>query len=244
MNQIDQIVAVLKQQLKAHSKTYADVAEALSLSEASVKRLFSQKDLSLQRIDEICRLMDLEILDVMRLARRVRPMVAELTLEQERDIVEDEKLMLILICVLSHWRFEDILYYYDLQKAECIQKLVILDQLGIIELLPNNIIRLQIASNFDWVPNGPVQHFFQQHMQSDFMNSRFHSNDELFICKSGMLTPEANRLLQREMRKLADKFLEYNNEEIAKPLSERDGSALLIALRPWAPRIFDKYKKV
>ena len=49
-----QIVAELKKALRASGHTYADVAKALDLSVASVKRLFSTEDLSLHRVDQIC----------------------------------------------------------------------------------------------------------------------------------------------------------------------------------------------
>ena len=43
MAQTTSIIKVLKRTLKAHEKRYSDVAEALNLSEASVKRLFSEE---------------------------------------------------------------------------------------------------------------------------------------------------------------------------------------------------------
>jgi AraC-like DNA-binding protein len=45
-----QIVAELKKALRESGHTYADVARKLELSVASVKRLFSTQDLSLQRV--------------------------------------------------------------------------------------------------------------------------------------------------------------------------------------------------
>ena len=50
MGQTRELVAALKTELKAQGKTYADVAAALELSEASVKRIFSQQNFSLERL--------------------------------------------------------------------------------------------------------------------------------------------------------------------------------------------------
>ena len=44
MPQVSPLISTLKKQLKAHGKTYADVAELLQLSEASVKRLFAEQN--------------------------------------------------------------------------------------------------------------------------------------------------------------------------------------------------------
>lgn len=46
MSQSAALVKALKQCLKQNNLKYADVAEALSLSEASVKRLFSEENFS------------------------------------------------------------------------------------------------------------------------------------------------------------------------------------------------------
>ncbi|MBK1887801.1 helix-turn-helix domain-containing protein [Marinobacter sp. DY40_1A1] len=54
----------------------AVVTDALALSEASVKRLFSEKQFSLKRLDKICALMGIEISDV------VRKLSPELEVEQ------------------------------------------------------------------------------------------------------------------------------------------------------------------
>src|SRR5690554_7972479 len=66
MAQTSAIVSELKRQLRAHGLTYQDVAQALELSEASVKRLFSDRQFSLKRLDQICGLMGMEITDLVR----------------------------------------------------------------------------------------------------------------------------------------------------------------------------------
>ena len=65
MAQTAAIIKVLKQTLKIHGKRYVDVAEALDLTEASVKRLFSDEQFSLKRLDQICNMLGIEISDLM-----------------------------------------------------------------------------------------------------------------------------------------------------------------------------------
>ena len=48
-----QIFAVLKQQLHAQGKTYADLAKHLDVSESSIKRLFANQSVTLERLLEI-----------------------------------------------------------------------------------------------------------------------------------------------------------------------------------------------
>lgn len=51
MPQAQKLVSTLKRTLKAHGKTYSQVAAHLGLSEASIKRLFSRGNFSLQRLE-------------------------------------------------------------------------------------------------------------------------------------------------------------------------------------------------
>lgn len=50
MSQTHALIQALKKQLRAQGKTYADVADLLELSEASVKRLFATESFTLQRL--------------------------------------------------------------------------------------------------------------------------------------------------------------------------------------------------
>jgi len=61
MSQTGPLVDALKRALRQHGFTYVDVARALDLSESSVKRLFARKDLTLERLERVCALMQLEM---------------------------------------------------------------------------------------------------------------------------------------------------------------------------------------
>ena len=61
MSQTTLLLETLKQEIRRQGKTYADAAQALGLSEASVKRLFSEKSFSLERLDILCQWLDMDI---------------------------------------------------------------------------------------------------------------------------------------------------------------------------------------
>ena len=60
------LIDVIKLELKAQAKTYADVAVALDMSESSVKRMFSRKEMPLTRVDDICRILAACVGDIMK----------------------------------------------------------------------------------------------------------------------------------------------------------------------------------
>ena len=62
--QTTQLIETLKQHLRSQGVTYKDLAKHLSMSEANVKRMFSQNKLSLERLETICNLLHMDILQL------------------------------------------------------------------------------------------------------------------------------------------------------------------------------------
>ena len=54
MRQSILLIEALKKSLKHKGLRYKDLAERLHQSEANIKRIFSHKTLSLQKLEEIC----------------------------------------------------------------------------------------------------------------------------------------------------------------------------------------------
>ena len=100
------LVSQLKRALKTAGMTYADLAQTLGMAESSVKRMFAKGDMSLSRIDAICRALALDFSELAQRVADAQPLLAALTLEQERAVVADEKLLLVAVNVLSQWTAE------------------------------------------------------------------------------------------------------------------------------------------
>ena len=244
MAQTTLIISTLKKTLKSHGKTYADVAAHLELSEASVKRMFAQQTVSLNRLDAICQMLDMEITELMQQVNEsTARQISELSDEQEQQLVSDRELLLITIMVINNWNLADILAAYNFTEAQCIQHLAKLDRLNIIELLPNNKIKIKISSNFKWRNNGHIQRFFRESIESEFFNSKFSKSEEKLIVLNGMLSQESNAIFQRKLERLAREFDEMAKEDVTLPLSERLGYTSVLAVRDWRFTVFDVYKK-
>ncbi|WP_447803891.1 helix-turn-helix domain-containing protein [Pseudomonas kilonensis] len=130
MTQITQLISTLKQRLKAAGMTYRDVAQALDLSEPSVKRLLASGRLTLERLAQLCELLGLTMAELLQEAERSTPRLQTLTREQEAQLVSNEKLLLVAVCALNHWSLEDIVSAYCVSKAECIKNLLVLERMA------------------------------------------------------------------------------------------------------------------
>lgn len=238
MPQVNALLNTLKKALKAHGLTYADIAPTLDLTEASVKRLFSEQNISLSRLEEICHIMDMEISDLVQMMSEQQPRLQQLTIEQEEEITHDLVLLLITVCVLNRWSLDDIISFYNIKETDCIQKLARLDKLKIIELLPKNKIKLLVATNFSWRNNGPIQTFFQEKIAQEYFKTEFKDQDECLIVLNGMLTSQSNGEFQRKLNKLAREFDDINNQDAALPIEQRNGTTVVMAMRNWRYGLF------
>lgn len=243
MTEITQIIATIKRRLKAEGMTYRDVALALHLSEPSVKRLLAGGRLTIDRLAQFCDLFGLTMAELLQEAELAVPRLHVLTREQEAQLISNEKLLLVAVCALNYWSLEDMVSRYQLSKAECIKHLLVLDRMGFANLKPGNRIRLLVARDFDWLPGGPIRQYFLQQGLPDFMESRFDMPEESMDFVHGMLTKSAYAQLQAELRKLRRKFTSLHDESATAALSERHGTALLLAMRVWEPDAFIKLKR-
>jgi transcriptional regulator with XRE-family HTH domain len=243
MSQILSLLTVLKRELKARGMTYARIADELGLSESSIKRTFADSKLSLDRLEQLCQLVGMEISELVQKMTEQRQRIATLSEEQEREVAEDPRLLVVAICVLNLWAFDEIIREYDLTEHECIQLLAKLDRLNVIELLPLNRFRLIVANDFRWLPNGPIQKFFRQKVQPDFLRSSFSGPGEKFLFRNGMLSRGSNATLMKKMDRLIAEFNELHDEDAGLPLEERFGTSILVALRPWEFSYFSDLRR-
>jgi transcriptional regulator with XRE-family HTH domain len=243
MAQTEAVVNALKDVLKARGVTYARLARGLRLSEASVKRVFAERTFTLERLDQICALIGIEITDLARMVRQEAESPAQLSWDQEKQLVSDPKLLLVGVHALNNWTIDEIVETYALSKAECIRQLAHLDRLGIIDLLPNNKIRVRVTQNFSWLPDGPIQQYFHARVQDDFFRSHFDGAGELMLFVSGMLSRPSLSALQSRLRKLRAEFSELHYQDLGLPLAERFGTSMLLAARPWTPDSFKRFQR-
>jgi len=235
MSEQAQLIATIKRLLKIQGLTYRDVAAALRLSEPSVKRLFSSERLTVDRLAQIGELLGFTMAELLQEAADAMPRLHTLTEAQESHLVSDIKLLVVAVCAFNHWALDDIVAAYRLTKAECLKQLLILDRLGVIQVLPGDRIRLRVARDFDWLPNGPIYRFFLEHGMHDFLDGEPGQPGQPLDFAFGMLTSSAQAELQLEIRRLRAKLTALHNESAVAPLKQRRGTSVLLAMRDWEP---------
>lgn len=227
------LVLALKAEIKSAGMTYAQLAAELGMAESSIKRIFSRGDMTLARIDQVLGVLRIDFAELARRVADAHPPRPELTLEQERAVVADRKLLVLAICCLSQWTFEQIVATYALTDAECVQCLVRLDRLGVIELRARNRYRLKVAKGFRWRADGPVMDFFRQQVVGDFYGGGFDGIGEVLTLVHGQLAPaHAAALVERLERVCQDFAQQHLVDQRLAPAGKR-AYTLLVGMRSW-----------
>lgn len=237
------VVDMLKKSLKQAGVTYADVAKHLKLSEISIKRNFANRNFTLDRLEDICSMINIDFTDLVRMVDDEREKISTLTLEQEKELVSDLKFLLVAICVQNAWQMDEIINYYEISEAECIGYLIRLERHGLIHLLPNNRIRRMLAHDFRWIPQGPIETFFERRVQNEFLNSHFSHAGELRIYMIGMLSRDSLNTIRGKLGLLAREFSSLQQDDARLPAKSRFNTGLMMAIRPWQLSVFDKLKR-
>ncbi|MEI6738495.1 MAG: helix-turn-helix transcriptional regulator [Pseudomonadota bacterium] len=232
MSQAVLLIDQLKRELKSRGITYAQLAKSIGMSEASVKRMFSQRNMTLDRVDEILTATGIELAELTGHFDREQKRLTALTLKQEEQVVDDPKLFLVAVCALNLMSYDEIYAMYAFTEAELVGTLTRLDKLGFIELLPNNRFKLKVARTFSWVPNGPIMQAFKNNTE-DFFDSEFAKSGEALFLLNARLSAASRIALVDRLKRLAREFSEQHYDDSQLASLQREPVSLLIATRTW-----------
>ena len=234
MSQTRDLLNALKRCLRAKGLTYRDVAGALQLSEASVKRLFSEHTFSLSRLEEVCRFLDMTIYD---LARMTRPSfsdeLVQLTVDQEQGLADDPLVLTYFYLMVTGRTPNMIAKEFGLDDRQQNMMLVRLSRLKLVELYPTNNGRLLTSNRIHWRQDGPVRKLYRKQVEAAFLDSRFAGQDESFRFEMGELTDASAKIIERKIDRLIRELDEYVELDISAPRDMKRSFGLLAAFRPW-----------
>lgn len=237
-----QLVIVLKALLKAHGLKYKDLAIEFELSEPSIKRMINAGNLTLSQMQRLADMFGMSVVELLQKVENSTPKLKELTLEQETILVEDKRLLLIAFCAVNHWSINEIREVYNFTEAQCIHYLIKLHHMNLLELLPNNRIKLLVEHNFEWRKNGPIWHFLMQEGANSFFSQKTVKSEEQHGFVFGMLNAESIVRMHLEINKLCAIMAGLHSASIDKPIKDKRGMSMFVALKNWEPDSFTQLR--
>jgi hypothetical protein len=235
----EKVILVLKRQLKMRGFNYVQVGEHLGISTSSVKRLFADQSFSFQRIEQLCDLIGIDLLQLMQIADEYQSQLAQLEWEQEQQIVDNPRLLLVGVCLINRCSFEEVFEKYQFEQTELIRLFAAYDRFGVIELLPGNRYRLKISANFTWQTRGPIQQFFVKTILGNFLSdqSQQPGNNNRYLWN--MLSQSSVQELGKKINHLIDDYLLLAERDKKLKMADKLTSSMMIVFKEdWEPDIF------
>src|SRR5262245_14117900 len=112
--------------------TYAELARALHVSTPTVKRLFSEHSFTLDRLEQILKVLEIDFYEIARMSRGANGAGGELSVEQEAALAKDGRLFSIFWLITNERRFDEIAADFRISAAQLTTYYARLDKLGLI----------------------------------------------------------------------------------------------------------------
>lgn len=150
------LLKTLREVLKSKKFTYADLAKKLRVSEVTIKRIFSTQNCNLQMIFKICDLVEISFFDLAALANQDLEVEYFLTLEQEKFFATHPAYFGILRSLHRGVSPNALAEEWKLKPDRLFRLLRKLEKLDLLEILPENQIRMKVIGNIRFQHQGPL----------------------------------------------------------------------------------------
>jgi DNA-binding Xre family transcriptional regulator len=232
-----ELFELLKSILKARGVTYADLARQLTLSEPTIKRIFSERDCKLSRMNEICTALDLTLDDLVAEANRVEVRPSQLSGVQEARLAEDRPAFSLFLLLLDGMPPEAIQEQCQLENLKILELGTTLERLGLAEVMPGNRIRLTIQGPVEFRRDG-LLHQTLLKLNMDFLRNTYLAQDtdhSAYLTQTRRMT---RKTAQHILTRLRDVQMELSNfarrDQLTQPKNALRSYKLGIALAPVA----------
>ncbi len=222
----------LKGALRAKGVSYKDLAESLSLSEASIKRIFSTGSFSLDRFLEICEVSGITPQSLFSLMSEKSAKVYEYSEIQEQFFVENPNHLSFFDLLLKGNSPKSIAKKHELTITQVQKFLRDLEKIDLVDWLAGDRAKLKVSRNVRWRKGGPLKQKLLPKAREEFLRSSF---EDIHAESKFMLID----LSERNQKKLKVRFHELiedlskdsSIDQLAK--SKRETIGIFLAYRPW-----------
>jgi len=229
-SEIPALLRALKSLLKARGLLYSDVADRLGVSETTVKRYLTGHSLTVDILEDLCRVVDARLSDLLTISREEMQQVV-LSLEAEQTLSQDAVLALIFYLLARGLAPATVQRDFEFTDAEINGYLTTLDRLGLIRLFPYNRVRVLVGRNFNVQVGGPLARLAHDAFIKDiFSNFDVTMPDWLF--GFGKLSPSSVERVRELARNFMEAFDDIAEADRELPLDLAEWHGFFFMLKP------------
>jgi transcriptional regulator with XRE-family HTH domain len=228
-----QVLASLKLQYRARGIKYRDVAKALKISEITVKRYLSGQALTVDMLERLCQVADLNIFDLIELAREQQnTLLKELEPEQEERLAREPFMSVVYFLLRRGWAVEEIKKDFRLSEADVAKYLTALDGLDLIDLYPFNKVRVKAGRAV--ALHSPLKRLFRSlGVQKDFSDFDPESEEVSWIFNYYKLSPASLDHVKKLAEKLNAAAAEISHNDHRIPGNAARWYGIMNIIRPF-----------
>jgi DNA-binding Xre family transcriptional regulator len=234
MNDTSRLVEALKSALKGRDITYSELAKRIKMSEANVKRMFSRHTMTLQRLEDICKAIELDFFELAKLARQKSELITELSVQQEKQLSDDARLLGTWYLLANGWSLAQIIDAYEVTEPEAIGLAVKLDKIGVIELGAGNSIKLKTTRTVRFRLHGPIRILYGPVVEKSFLMNKFEGTSEIFRFEFRELSPASMTVLQTKLARISQEINELADVDESIGVQGRRTVGMMLGLRTWS----------
>lgn len=210
------IQQVLKKLMKQKGLTYADVADKLEISEATVKRRLNGSDLSVQQLTEFSQVFSISFYELIELSKLEQRDVHEFTVKQEAVLASAPVVMKIFRSVLAGRSFAEVRQHLNLSEKDMRRFCRQLEEAGLVELSQGDRIIPLVRFPFRWRPNGVLDSTYHDFILENIFRqiNKRRKSAGLYAPFEFALTPESYKGFCQEISEVRKKYQTYSQVQL------------------------------
>jgi len=239
--QFQALARAVKTVLKSKGLTYADLGEHIGMSESGLKKLLSAEDGSFGRIESICRVLGIKLLDLIQIAESDSP-VREFVLPldvQEYFIANFDCFRVFWMLMYDELPPEKVQIALAMKEGEFWRHVRQLDRFNLLKVGKGNRITLPRREHLVWAEKGPLIELLRKKWSRHLLEKVLTQpgvDDHFLSLRVFRLTPGSRVELLQDMRKLVR---EYGHRSLRERLvNSEDQLASIQLMTAYAPGSF------
>lgn len=198
------LFTILRRLMRAKGIRYRDLSQALGVSELTIKRLFQARDCKISRLVEICKVLDMDMKDLLDMAASAQSIPAMLPVATENALAQQQGLMSVFILLLNGYSVQEVEYQNGLQKSDLYLYLRELEKLELIKITSSGEVTFCVPLPVKWRLNGPLLRTLAK-VNKKFVEAAMNNQEQdesYFYSVSRLLSEGSIKLLEDELDKL------------------------------------------
>ncbi|MGF1740302.1 helix-turn-helix transcriptional regulator [Vibrio profundum] len=206
MKKLDTIIcSLIKKRLKGVGLSYKDVAEQMSISEVSVKRLLNMSQpLSTKRLVQLAELAQVSLSQIVVEAEKLASQIPTFTANQDKAFCDEPELYTVFSEICGDVRPQFLMKKFQLDEASLYLYLRKLESIGLIEIVRGCEFKLLVSKHICFSDSNQFPMYFKNQIIDSLKEQvqNITSDDAYFITAKFRLTEEEFKQYNTKLEEL------------------------------------------